>query len=134
MRTRKACGVLLAVLLGACQGTAPKAPSPPRQLVGGWAIASLNVTPAVPPGLAELNPQSFVEVLYQGGGAAVMVSIATFRTEASAFEAEQKFRPRGAVTFRRATQFFSLTSSQLETPDLVRFSRTLDSAWPRNGQ
>ncbi len=126
--------LLAAALLAACSRLPerPLIPVPPATLPGGWQRVAFD-TPGlrdIPSDLAALKPAHRVRAAYRAGQVNAGVDAFALPSQASAFEAQQKWRPEpGAIAFQHGSLFLICRAEGLPTPELARFSQTLEDRW-----
>lgn len=88
------------------------------------------------PGLAkELGARAWAGARYRRGGVEARVEAFLFASEASAFEAQQKWaRGPDRMTFYKGARFVECSSAELPAPDLIRFAEALEAAWLKPAQ
>ena len=123
-----------ALLLGACSRLPERAliPVPPSTLAGGWQRVTLDTPPAAaaPEPLEALKPAQRVRASYRLRGSTIFVDAYAMPSQASAFEAQQKWRNEaGALAFHRSNVFIVCASEGAEQAALSAFSKTLEEAW-----
>ena len=111
----------------------PLIPVPPDSFEG-WARAGLDTPPLdqAPEAIRALKPAQWVRTSYRNkdSGGSVLVEAFGMATDASAFEAQQKWRNEpGTVSFRKSNVFAVCSSPTETTQSLIVFSKRLETAW-----
>lgn len=125
---------VLALFLGGCSRLPERAliPVPPSTLAGGWQRVTLDTPPAseAPAVLQDLKPTQRVRASYRLNGINISVEAYAMPSQASAFEAQQKWRNEtGRLAFHSGNLFVVCGSIGAEPAALIAFSRTLEEAW-----
>jgi hypothetical protein len=132
MACRPIAVALLSASLWACSASrTPELPALPAQ-AGGWTRTALDHgSPGEPPQLARtLGARSWAHAVYESAGRRADVRAFVFPAEASAFEAQQKWRRgEGVTTFYQGPYFAVCESPGLTAAELTAFARGLESAW-----
>lgn len=112
----------------------PLIPVPPTALGGDWRSSSVS-TPDVsgaPESLRALKPVQWVKASYRAGERMALVQVFGMPTEASAFEARQKWRNEGASTaFHKGNLFVVCSSESMAMAQLLEFSGLVEREWLR---
>lgn len=127
--------VLLALTLAGCSRLPERAliPVPPSTLEGGWQRVTLDTPPAAeaPEPLRSLKPAQRVRASYRRNGIQIGVDAYALPSQASAFEAQQKWRNGGdSLGFQNGNVFVVCSSESAGQAGLVAFSRLLEQTWP----
>lgn len=131
------CASLLALslALAGCSGLPhrPLIPVPPASFEG-WTRVGLETPPLdqAPEAIRALKPAQWVRTSYKqkDSGGSVLVEAFGMPTDASAFEAQQKWRNEpGTVSFRKGNVFSVCSSATETTQALILFSQKLETAW-----
>ncbi|MGJ5818464.1 hypothetical protein [Paludibaculum fermentans] len=128
-----------ALLLGACASLPhkPLIPVPPLALGADWKRTGVE-TPAVagvPASLQALKPVQWVRTSYRQLDRMVLVQVFGMSTEASAFEARQKWRNEGNSTVFHKGNLFVVCSSETESMSiLLEFTKLVENEWLRGGR
>ncbi len=117
---------------------APAVPVPPASFEG-WTRAGLESPPLdqAPEAIRALKPVQWLRASYKNrnSGGSVLVEAFGLPTDASAFEAQQKWRNEpGTVSFRKGNVFAVCSSPTETTPSLITFSKQMESAWVPAGR
>ncbi len=109
-------------------------PLPPQTLQGGWTRAGLEYPPLdqAPEALRALQPRQWLRTSYKRpfAGSAILVDGYSMASEASALEAQQRWKNEpGTVAFHRGSVFVILSSPTDSTQSLVDFSRRIEQEW-----
>jgi hypothetical protein len=133
---RPACSALalLALAVCGCSRLPERAliPVPPARLDGGWQRVTLDTpaaaeAPAVP---RLLKPAQRVRASYRKEGVTVGVDAYAMPSQASAFEAQQRWRNEaGSLAFQNGNLFVICASEGAGQPGLIAFSKLLEEAW-----
>lgn len=133
---RSACFALalLALAVCGCSRLPERAliPVPPATLDGGWQRVTLDTPAAVeaPEVLRSLKPAQRVRASYRKEGVMVGVDAYGMPSQASAFEAQQKWRNEaGSLAFQNGNVFVICSSAGAGQAGLIAFSKTLEEAW-----
>ncbi len=127
------------VMLAACSSLPhkPLIPVPPLTLGEGWQRGGVT-TPAVdgaPDSLRALKPVQWVRTSYRKSDLTVAVQLFGMPTEASAFEARQKWRNEGTTTaFHKGNVFVVCSSETVAMAGLLEFTRLVENEWLRGGR
>lgn len=127
------------VFLASCSSLPqrPLIPVPPESLGGSWTRTGV-MTPGlegVPESLRGLKPAQWVKTGYRQAGRAVQVQIYGMPTEASAFEARQKWRNEGLSTaFHKGNLFVVCSTESMAMAGLLEFSGLVENEWLRGGR
>ncbi|MBI5280359.1 MAG: hypothetical protein HY858_01665 [Candidatus Solibacter usitatus] len=121
--------------LASCGGLPRRAliPVPPETLDGGWKRIGLETPPLerAPEELRALKPRRWVRTSYTRPGAIVRVDFYAMGSQASAFEARQKWRNEpGAITLQEGNVLAVCSSETEPLKQLIEFARKLENAWP----
>jgi hypothetical protein len=104
-----------------------------------WDRAGLDTPPVdqAPEAIRALKPLQWVRASYRNkhSRGSVLVEAFGMPTDASAFEAQQKWRNEpGAVSFRNGNVFAVLSSPTETTQSLIALSKKLETEWLRSSQ
>ncbi|MGC4053944.1 MAG: hypothetical protein QM757_33070 [Paludibaculum sp.] len=130
---------LAALVLGACTSLPhkPLIPVPPLQLGNEWKRTGVE-TPAVegaPESLKALKPVQWVRTSYRQLDRIVLVQVFGMPTEASAFEARQKWQGEARSTSFHKSNLFIVCSSETEAmSSLLEFTKLVENEWLRGGR
>lgn len=135
---RIAAFTLLTALAAALAGCSrlperPLIPVPPATLEGGWQRVTLDTPPAAEAGepLRALKPTQRVRATYRLNGVQIGVDAYAMPSQASAFEAQQKWRAQaGTLGFHNGNVFVVCSSESAGQAELIAFSRLLERTWP----
>lgn len=125
---------LLLLWLGGCSRLPERAliPVPPATLGAGWQRITMDTPPVAeaPEPLRALKPAQRVRASYRKDGITIGVEVYAMPSQASAFEAQQKWRNEdGTLAFQSGNLFSVCTAAGVEQAALIAFSRTLEEAW-----
>ena len=126
---------VFSLALAGCSGLPRRSliPVPPESF-GGWSRAGMETPPVdqAPEAIRALKPVQWIRMSYRNpyAGSSVLVEAFGMPTDASAFEAQQKWRNEpGTVSFRKGNVFAVCSSPTDTTQSLIAFSKRLESAW-----
>lgn len=128
-----------ALVLGACTSLPhkPLIPVPPLQLGGEWKRTGVE-TPDVsgaPASVQPLKPVQWVRTSYRQLDRMVLVQVFGMPTEASAFEARQKWQGGGRSTsFHKSNLFVVCSSETGAMSNLLEFTKLVENEWLRGGR
>jgi hypothetical protein len=124
----------LGLCLMACGGSkaASDIPEPPGTVEVGWDRIGMESPPVEqsPEAILSLNPRRRLRISYRNYVGTTLVEAFLMPSQASAFEAEQKWRKEpGSVAFHRGKLFVICSSPTEPTGSVLNFSRNLEKAW-----
>ncbi|MBN9661279.1 MAG: hypothetical protein J0H49_24005 [Acidobacteria bacterium] len=128
-----------ALVLGACTSLPhkPLIPVPPLQLGADWKRTGVE-TPdlaGAPSSVQALKPVQWVRTSYRQLDRMVQVQVFGMPTEASAFEARQKWQGGERSTSFHKSNLFVVCSSETEAmSNLLEFTKLVENEWLRGGR
>jgi hypothetical protein len=125
---------LLALCLAGCVDSKASAeiPEPPGTVATGWDRIGMESPPLEqsPEAILLLNPRQRLRVSYKNYVGTALVEAFLMPSQASAFEAEQKWRKEpGSVAFHHGKLFVVCSSPTEPLGSVLSFSRNLEKAW-----
>jgi hypothetical protein len=125
---------LLGLCLAACGDSkaASDIPEPPGTVESGWNRVGMEAPPVEqsPEAIRTLNPRRRLRTSYRNYVGTALVEAFLMPSQASAFEAEQKWRKEpGSIAFHRGNLFVICSSPTEPTGSVLNFSRNLEKAW-----
>jgi hypothetical protein len=122
--------VCLLLALAACGPGGVNVSAPPAEVGGGWRRGAVSRPPAseTPETLRQLGASALLRVPYTRDASSITVEAYSFRAEAAAFEARQRYvQPQAAAFYRGA--LFVVARGDVAAAELAGFLRALEQSW-----